>query len=158
VVAAIDPELLENLIDMDEIDAESVDDCTDESVMKYLESTQEKSESVTAEYVKAEVLAKVSFTMSEKDPALRVTKTVADYYSLHRNLRLDFIIWLAEESCRASCVGNQAGCNRIIAPRQPQIAHAIGCRSRELSPKNLVFWYCFARCIFCIRDGFLRDL
>jgi hypothetical protein len=37
------------------------------------------------------VLAKVSFAMSEKDPALRVTKAVADYYSLHRNLRLDFI-------------------------------------------------------------------
>jgi hypothetical protein len=30
-------------------------------------------------------------------------------------------------------------CDRIIAPRQPQMAHAIGCRSRELSPKNLVF-------------------
>jgi hypothetical protein len=29
VVASIAPELLENLIDMDEIDAESVDDCTD---------------------------------------------------------------------------------------------------------------------------------
>jgi hypothetical protein len=29
--------------------------------------------------------------MSEKDPALRVMKAVADYYSLHRNLRLDFI-------------------------------------------------------------------
>jgi hypothetical protein len=37
------------------------------------------------------VLAKVSFTMSEKDSALRVTKAVADYYSLLRNLRLDFI-------------------------------------------------------------------
>jgi hypothetical protein len=36
-------------------------------------------------------LAKVSFIMSEKDPALRVTKGDADYYSLHRNLRLDFI-------------------------------------------------------------------
>jgi hypothetical protein len=29
--------------------------------------------------------------MSEKDPALRVTKAVADCYSLHKNLRLDFI-------------------------------------------------------------------
>jgi hypothetical protein len=29
--------------------------------------------------------------------------------------------------------------DRIIAPRQPQMAHAIGCRSRQLSPKNLVF-------------------
>jgi hypothetical protein len=63
--------LLENLIDMEEIGAESVDDCTDESLMKYLESTQETSTSVTAEYVKAEVLDKVSFTMSEKCPALR---------------------------------------------------------------------------------------
>jgi hypothetical protein len=90
-VASIDPELLKNHIDMEEIDAESVDDCTDESVMEYFESTKERSASVTAEYVKAEVLAKVSFAMSEKDPALRVTKAVADYYSLHRKLRLDFI-------------------------------------------------------------------
>jgi hypothetical protein len=37
------------------------------------------------------VLTKVTFAMSEKDPALRVLKAVADYYSLHRNLRLDFI-------------------------------------------------------------------
>jgi hypothetical protein len=37
----------------------------------------------------AKVLAKVSFTTSENDPELRVTKAVADYYSLHRNLRLD---------------------------------------------------------------------
>jgi hypothetical protein len=44
---------------MDEIEAESVGDCTDESVMEYFESTQERSASVTAEYVKAEVLAKV---------------------------------------------------------------------------------------------------
>jgi hypothetical protein len=36
VVASIDPELLENLIDMEEIDVESVDDCADESVMEYL--------------------------------------------------------------------------------------------------------------------------
>jgi hypothetical protein len=91
VVASIDPKLLDNLIDIEEIDAESVDDCTDESVIEYLESTQVRSASVTAEYVKAEVLAKVSCTMSEKDPALRVTKAVAEYYSHHKNLRLDFI-------------------------------------------------------------------
>jgi hypothetical protein len=48
VMASIDAELLENLIDMEEIDAESVDDCTDESVMEYHESTQERSASVTA--------------------------------------------------------------------------------------------------------------
>jgi hypothetical protein len=91
VVASIDPELLENLIDMQKIDANSVDDCTDEIVMEFLESTQERDTSVTAEFVKAEVLAKVTFAMSEKDPAFRVMKAVADYYSLHRNLRLDFV-------------------------------------------------------------------
>jgi hypothetical protein len=91
VVASIDPELLENLIDMEKIDADSVDDCTDESVMEFLESTQERDASVTADIVKAEVLAKVTFAMSEKDPALRVMKAVANYYSLHRNLSLDFI-------------------------------------------------------------------
>jgi hypothetical protein len=90
VVASIDPEHLENLIDMEESDADSVDDRTDESVMEYLESAQERDASGTAEYVKAKVLAKLSFNTSEKDPALRVTKEVADYYSLHRNLRLDF--------------------------------------------------------------------
>jgi hypothetical protein len=89
VVASIDPELLENLIEMEEIDAESVGDCTAESVMEHLESTQDAS--VTAEFVKAKLLAKVSFAMSDKDPALRVMKAVADYFSLHRNLRLDFI-------------------------------------------------------------------
>jgi hypothetical protein len=36
-------------------------------------------------------MAKVTFAMSENDPALRVMKAVADYYSLHRNLRLAFI-------------------------------------------------------------------
>jgi hypothetical protein len=76
---------------MVKIDADSVDDCTDERVLEYLESSQEPDASVTAEYVTAEVLAKVSFTMSEKNPALRVTKAVADYCSLHRNLRLDLI-------------------------------------------------------------------
>jgi hypothetical protein len=91
VVVSIDPELLENLIDMEKIDADSVDDCTDESVLEFLESTQERDASVTAEFVKAEVLAKVTFAMSEKDQALRVMKAVTDYYSLHRNLRLDFI-------------------------------------------------------------------
>jgi hypothetical protein len=60
-------------------------------VLVYLESTQERYASDTTEYVKAEVLAKVSFTISEKNPALRVKMAVADYNSLHRNLRLDFI-------------------------------------------------------------------
>jgi hypothetical protein len=91
VVASTDPELLENLIDMEEIDVDSVDDCTDESVMEFLESTQERDASVTAEFVKAELLAKVTFAMSEKDLALRIMKAVAANYSLHRNLRLDYI-------------------------------------------------------------------
>jgi hypothetical protein len=63
VVASIDTEILENLIDMEEIDANSVDDCTDESVMDFLEFTQEFDASVTAEFVKAEVLAKVTFAL-----------------------------------------------------------------------------------------------
>jgi uncharacterized membrane protein YgcG len=91
VVALIDPELFANLIGMEKIDADLDDDSTDESVMEYLESTQERDAHVTAECVKAEMLAKVLFTMSEKDPALRITKAVANYYSFHRNLSLDFI-------------------------------------------------------------------
>jgi hypothetical protein len=87
----MDSVLLETLIDMEEINAASVQDCTDESVIEFLQSTQERDASVTAEFVKAEVLAKVTFAMSEKYPALRVVKAVADYYSMHRNLRLDFI-------------------------------------------------------------------
>jgi hypothetical protein len=34
---------------------------------------------------------------------------------------------------------NTGYCDIIVAPRQPEMAHAIGCRSHELSPKNLVF-------------------
>jgi hypothetical protein len=86
VVASIDPELMENRIDMEEIDAESVEYCTDESLMELLESTQERDSSFTAEFVKAEVLTIVMFAMSEKDPALRVMKAVSDYYSLHSAL------------------------------------------------------------------------
>jgi hypothetical protein len=48
VAASIDPELLENLIDMGKINADSVDDFTDENVMEFLESTQECDTSVTA--------------------------------------------------------------------------------------------------------------
>jgi hypothetical protein len=59
--------------------------------MEYLKSTQDRDASVTSDFDKAKVAAKVSFTMSEKDPALRVTWAVADHFSLHRNLRLDFI-------------------------------------------------------------------
>jgi hypothetical protein len=91
VVASFESMLLKNLIDMQVIDAESIEDCTDESVMEFFISTQGRDASVTAEFLKAEVLAKVTFAMSEKDPALRVMKAFADYYSLHRNLRLDFI-------------------------------------------------------------------
>jgi hypothetical protein len=82
-------------------------DCTDESVMEFLESTQERDASVTAEFVKAEVLAKVTFAMSEKDPALRVMKAVADHYSLHRNLRLDFINGKPKKAVEH--VGDQTG-------------------------------------------------
>jgi hypothetical protein len=50
------------------------------------------------------VLAELTFAMSEKDPTLRVSKAVAYYYSLHRNLRLDFINDKPRR-CRASSVG-----------------------------------------------------
>jgi hypothetical protein len=83
VVAWINPELLENHIYLEEIDAESVDDCTDERVMEFLVLTQQRDASATAEFVKAKVLAKLTFVMLEKDPSLRAMKAVADYYSLH---------------------------------------------------------------------------
>jgi hypothetical protein len=117
VVASIDLELLENHIDMKKIDADSVGDCTDESVREYLESMQERDASVRAEFIRDEVLAKVLFTMSEKDPALRVTKAVSGYFSLYRNMRLNFV-WQAEEICRAYYVGNQAGHSQISNKEQ----------------------------------------
>jgi hypothetical protein len=42
---------------MEKIDANAVEDCTEESVIEYLELTQEQDASVTAEFVKAERLA-----------------------------------------------------------------------------------------------------
>jgi hypothetical protein len=64
LVALFDPQLLENLIDMEKIDAKSVDYCTDESVMESLESTHKRDASVRAEFFKAEVLVKVTFALS----------------------------------------------------------------------------------------------
>jgi hypothetical protein len=58
MVASIDLELLDNLIDMVRTDVDSVDGCTHESVMEYLKSTQERDASVTAEFFGAELLAK----------------------------------------------------------------------------------------------------
>jgi hypothetical protein len=81
VVASIEPEVLENLIDMEKIDADSVDDCIDESVIEFLESTQERDASVTAEFVKAEVLAKVTFAMS----AVVVNITITTNWSGRQN-------------------------------------------------------------------------
>jgi hypothetical protein len=107
VVASIDPELLENL-DMENVDADSVDDCTEWSVMEFLDSTQERDATVKVEFVKAEVLANVTFAMSEKDPDLRFMKAVADYYSLHLNLRLDFINGKPKNS-QACGIGDQTG-------------------------------------------------
>jgi putative ribosome biogenesis GTPase RsgA len=51
VMASIDPELLVNRIDMENIYADSVHDCTDKSVMEYLRSTKERDASATVEYV-----------------------------------------------------------------------------------------------------------
>jgi hypothetical protein len=53
LVASIDPELHENLIDMKKVDPDTVDDCTNERVMDFLESTEERDASITAEFVKA---------------------------------------------------------------------------------------------------------
>jgi hypothetical protein len=86
-VALIDPELPENLIDNY---ADFVNDWTDERVMKILEPAQDSDASATADIVKAEVLAKVSYAVSRKDSALRVIKAVAKYHSLHTNLKLDY--------------------------------------------------------------------
>jgi exosome complex RNA-binding protein Csl4 len=58
--------------------------------MKILEPAQDSDASATADIVKAEVLAKVSYAVSRKDSALRVIKAVAKYHSLHTNLKLDY--------------------------------------------------------------------
>jgi hypothetical protein len=63
VAASIDPELLENQIDMEKIDADSVDDCTDESGWSFQSLDKYRDVFVTAEFVKDEVLAKVTFAL-----------------------------------------------------------------------------------------------
>jgi hypothetical protein len=89
-VAWIVRELLENLIDMEKIDANSIDDCTSESGMEYLESAQERYASVTADISKPNCWRRCRVKYRER--ILRcITKAVADYSPLHRNLRLNFI-------------------------------------------------------------------
>jgi hypothetical protein len=59
--------------------------------MEFLESAQERNDFVSPEFFQAEVLAKVTFSMQEKNLALRVMREDAYYSSLPRNLNLDFI-------------------------------------------------------------------
>jgi hypothetical protein len=49
-------------------------------------------------------------------------------------------------------------CDRIIAPRQPNMAYAIGCLSRALAPKNLVFDTVLHAVFSAFAMGFLCDL
>jgi hypothetical protein len=91
VLASINPKLLLEPYRYGKIDAKSVDDCADNDVMEYLEYMQERNASVTAQFVKAVLLAKVSSIMAEKGPVLYITKEVGDYYSLHRYLGPDFV-------------------------------------------------------------------
>jgi hypothetical protein len=88
VVASVDPKLLKNLIDMNKIDAGSSGEYTDMIVMGFLESKQERAASARADFVKAWMLAKESFAMSEKNPAMRVIEAVAYHFSFHRNLKI----------------------------------------------------------------------
>jgi hypothetical protein len=91
VAASIDPELFENLIDIETIDADSVDNVKAESVMNIIEFAPQGDLSVTADSIKTKVLAQVKFSPSEKYPALRILKAVSDQYSLPRTLKLDYI-------------------------------------------------------------------
>jgi hypothetical protein len=79
------------------------------------------------------VLAEVSFRMSEKDPALRVTMAVADYYSLHRNLRLDFMSGKLQESSRP-------GSRRLASTRRRARARSTICPTvLTLERKKLMY-------------------
>jgi hypothetical protein len=66
--------------------------------MEYIEYTQERTISITAESFKVAVLKKVSVTVSEKGPALRVTKAVADYYYLHIGDPIRYFVTRAKTS------------------------------------------------------------
>jgi hypothetical protein len=47
--------------------------------------------------------------------------------------------------------------DRIIQPRRPEWHMRLAVDPCKVSDKPC-FWYCFARCIFCIRDGVFIDL
>jgi hypothetical protein len=111
-VASVDPKLLENLFDMKKIDADSVDDSADESIMKYLYSTQEKDATVTAETVKAEVLSTVCLQCRRKIlryesrgqlRAIILCAEIREWISLIASRRKQSSIWHLAARTSESC-------------------------------------------------------
>jgi hypothetical protein len=149
VVASLDPDLLENLACMGKIkDAVCAEDCTDEKLMSYHKSNQCKDAALTAEDIKNEVRSKVVFHMSEKDPALRVTKAVGDYMMLHRNLKLDLVKGKPRRPSSTSSLQSSRFRSRYSSRA---ISSWTSRTSRRISSSSSSTWRIFLSCTTAMR-------
>jgi hypothetical protein len=86
LVSCIDPDLLENLLCLDEIEGRSeADEVIDADIEAWMkESLGEVSKLTTTDEIAAMVQRKVRTNMQEKDSSMRINQLVSDYLTLSR--------------------------------------------------------------------------
>jgi hypothetical protein len=89
LVSCIDPDLLENLVCLEDIEGcDDVDKITDKNLEAWTKkSLGEVAKLTTTEYIAAMVLRKIRTNMQENDSSMRVNQLVSDY--LTPRARLD---------------------------------------------------------------------
>jgi hypothetical protein len=86
LVSCIDPDLLQNLVWMENIEGcDDADDVTDTHLDTWIkESLGEAATTATTEDISAMVLRKVRINLQEKDSGMRIDQLVSDYLTLSR--------------------------------------------------------------------------
>jgi hypothetical protein len=86
LVSCIDPDLLENLVCLDEIEARSeADEVIDADIEAWMKkSLGEVSKLTTTDDVASMVQRKVRTNLQEKDSSMRINQLVSDYLTLSR--------------------------------------------------------------------------
>jgi hypothetical protein len=85
-VSSIDPDLLENIVCLDEIEGfDDVDKVTDDNLEAWMKkSLVEAAKLTTIDYIASMVLRRIRTNMQEKDSSMRVSQLVSDYLTLIR--------------------------------------------------------------------------
>jgi hypothetical protein len=89
ITSTIDPDLLENSLIMGLFKpVVTMDALTDDVVMTYLQSTQDKGALLSADDLLTQIKAKCTCNLAEQDPDLRISQLVSSYLTTLRKCRM----------------------------------------------------------------------